>query len=70
MAVDGRYAGHIVISDELKEHSREAIAGLKEAGIRRTVMLTGDNEVTAQGVAAEVGVDEVHAGLLPADAQD
>ena len=67
MAVDGLYAGHIVISDELKEHSREAIAGLKEAGIRKTVMLTGDNEATAQGVAAEVGVDEVHAGLLPAD---
>ena len=67
MAVDGLYAGHIVISDELKEHSREAIAGLKETGIRKTVMLTGDNEATAQGVAAEVGVDEVHAGLLPAD---
>ncbi len=67
MAVDGRYAGHIVISDQLKEHSREAVAGLKEAGISRTVMLTGDNEATAQGVAAAVGVDEVHAGLLPAD---
>ena len=67
MAVDGTYAGHIVISDELKEHAKEAIAGLKANGVRKTVMLTGDNETAANGVAAEVGVDEVRAGLLPAD---
>ena len=67
MAVDGAYAGHIVISDELKEHSKEAIERLKGAGVHRTVMLTGDNEATARGVAEELSVDEVHAGLLPAD---
>lgn len=67
MAVDGSYAGHIVISDELKEHSMEAINGLKSAGVRKTVMLTGDNEATATSIASELHVDEVHAGLLPAD---
>lgn len=67
VAIDGAYAGHIVISDELKEHSKEAIAGLKEAGIRRTVMLTGDNEATAKQIAEYINVNEVHAGLLPAD---
>ncbi len=67
VAIDGEYAGHIVISDELKEHSKEAIAGLKEAGIRRTVMLTGDNEATAKQIAEYINVNEVHAGLLPAD---
>lgn len=67
MAVDGVYAGHIVISDELKEHAREAIDGLKAAGVKKTVMLTGDNEAAAQSIATEVHVDEVHAGLLPAD---
>lgn len=67
MAVDGAYAGHIVISDELKPHSKEAIARLKQSGVRKTVMLTGDNETTARGVATELGLDEFHAGLLPAD---
>lgn len=67
VAIDGAYAGHIVISDELKEHSKEAIAGLKEAGIRKTVMLTGDNEATAKQIAEYINVNEVHAGLLPAD---
>lgn len=67
MAVDGAYAGHIVISDELKEHAKEAIDGLKAAGVKKTVMLTGDNEAAAHSIANEVHVDEVHAGLLPAD---
>lgn len=67
VAVDGAYAGHIVIADELKPHAREALARLKENGVRKTVMLTGDNETTALGVAEEAGVDEVHAGLLPAE---
>lgn len=67
MAVDGAYAGHIVISDELKEHAKEAIDGLKAAGIRKTVMLTGDNEAAAASIANAVHVDEVHAGLLPSD---
>ena len=67
VAIDGEYAGHIVISDELKEHSKEAIAGLKEAGIQKTVMLTGDNEAAAKQIAEYINVNEVHAGLLPAD---
>lgn len=67
MAVDGVYAGHIVISDELKEHAKEAIDGLKAAGVKKTVMLTGDNKAAAEAIAGEVHVDEVHAGLLPAD---
>ncbi len=67
MAVDGRYAGHIVISDVVKPHAREAIAALKAAGVRRTVMLTGDRREVAEAVAAELGVDEVHSELLPGD---
>ncbi len=67
MAVDGKYSGHIVISDELKEHSKEAIAALKKAGVEKTVMLTGDNETVAKAVAAEVGLTDYRAGLLPAD---
>ena len=67
MAVDGRYAGHIVISDVAKPHAREAIAALKAAGVRRTVMLTGDRREVAETVAAELGVDEVHSELLPGD---
>ena len=67
MAVDGRYAGHIVISDMAKPHAREAIAALKAAGVRRTVMLTGDRREVAETVAAELGVDEVHSELLPGD---
>lgn len=67
MAVDGVYAGHIVISDELKEHSREAIERLYRSGVKKTVMLTGDNESTAARVAEDLSVKEVHAGLLPQD---
>ena len=67
MAVDGKYAGHIVISDELKPSSKEAMRELKNAGVRKTVMLTGDAEKVADAVAKEVGLDEYHAGLLPAD---
>ena len=67
MAVDGAYAGHIVISDELKEHAKEDINGLNAAGVKKTVMLTGDNEATARQIANDLRVNEVHAGLLPAD---
>ena len=67
MAVDGRYAGHIVISDVVKPHAREALAQLHRAGVNRTVMLTGDAEKVAEAVAAELGVDEVHSELLPGD---
>ena len=67
MAVDGQYAGHIVISDVVKPHSREAIAQLKKAGVAKTVMLTGDAKRVAESVAAELGVDEVCSELLPAD---
>ena len=67
MAVDGRYAGHILISDIIKPHAKEAIAELKKAGISRTVMLTGDSKRVADQVAAELGIDEVYSELLPAD---
>ncbi len=67
VAVDGKYAGHIVISDQLKATSARAMQALKDAGIRKTVMLTGDSERVAAAVAAEVSIDEYHAGLLPAD---
>ena len=67
MAVAGEYAGHIVISDELKEHSREAMVELRRAGIERTVMLTGDTEEVAASVAKEVGLTDYRAGLLPQD---
>ncbi len=67
MAVGGKYAGHIVISDIVKPQSREAIAALKRAGVNKTVMLTGDSRQVAEQVAAELGIDEVHAELLPAD---
>ena len=67
MAINGSYAGHIVIADEIKPSSAQAIAELKKAGVRKTVMLTGDSEKTAMAVAQQVGVDEVHAGLMPAD---
>lgn len=63
---DGRYLGHIVINDELKADSREAISALKSIGVKRTVMLTGDTLKVAAAVGEAVGVDEVHAGLLPA----
>ena len=67
MAVDGRYAGHIVISDVEKPGARQAIADLKAAGVERTVMLTGDRKQVAEKVAADLGVDEVHSELLPGD---
>ena len=67
LAVDGAYAGHILIADEIKPDAKAAVAALREAGVRRTVMLTGDTQATADAVAAAVGIDEVHAGLLPAD---
>ncbi|WP_186564662.1 heavy metal translocating P-type ATPase [Lawsonibacter celer] len=66
IAVDGIYAGHIVISDELKPDAKQAILALKACGVNRTVMLTGDAQNVAESVAAELGLDEVHAGLLPA----
>ena len=67
MAVDGQYAGHIVISDVVKPHAKEAIAALHRAGVDKTVMLTGDTKRVAEAVAAELGVDEVRSDLLPAD---
>ena len=67
MAVDGRYAGHILISDIIKPHAKEAITELKKAGISRTVMLTGDSRRVADQVASELGIDEVYSELLPAD---
>lgn len=67
MAVDGRYAGHILISDIIKPHAKEAIAELKKAGISRTVMLTGDSRRVADQVATELDIDEVYSELLPAD---
>ncbi len=66
MAVDGQYAGHIVISDVVKPHAKEALAALHKAGVEKTVMLTGDAKKVADAVAAELGVDEVHSELLPA----
>ena len=67
MAVDGQYAGHIVISDVVKPHSKAAIAALKRAGVEKTVMLTGDAKRVADEVAAKLGVDEVRSELLPGD---
>ncbi len=70
VTVDGFYAGHIVISDLPKEDARAAIADLKASGVKKTVMLTGDTDAVARAVAAELGVDEYHAELLPADKVD
>ena len=70
MAIDGKYAGHIVISDVVKPHSGEAIAALKKSGVAKTVMLTGDSKRVAAQVAAELGIDEVHSELLPGDKVD
>ena len=70
VAVDGRYMGHIVISDQIKPEAAQALKALKAAGVERTVMLTGDAQGAAQAVAAQVGVDEVHAQLLPGDKVD
>ena len=67
IAVNGEYAGHILISDEIKEHSKEAIQALKKAGIKQTVMLTGDARKAAVQVAEKIGVDQVYSELLPAD---
>ncbi len=67
MAVDGKYAGHILISDIVKPHAKEAIAELKKAGITKTVMLTGDSKRVADQVAADLGIHEVYSELLPAD---
>jgi Cd2+/Zn2+-exporting ATPase len=67
MAVDGKYAGHILISDLLKPHAAEAITQLKQSGIRKTVMLTGDRKRVAEQVAGELGIDEVYSELLPGD---
>lgn len=67
VAVDGEYFGHIVISDEMKSDAREAVAALKAAGVRRTVMLTGDRREVGEDVAKQLGLDEVHTELLPAE---
>ena len=70
VAVEGRYAGYLLIADVVKPHSAAAIRGLKQAGVRKTVMLTGDAEPVAKAVSAELGLDEYHAGLLPGDKVD
>lgn len=67
VAVDGKYAGHILISDKLKPHAKEAVRDLKKAGITKTVMLTGDMKRVADKVAEELGIGEVYSELLPAD---
>ncbi len=67
VAIDGKYAGHIVISDVIKPHAKQAIQALKAAGVKKTVMLTGDAKKVADQVAAELGVDQVYSELLPAD---
>ena len=67
MAVDGKYAGHILIADIIKPHAKEAIQALKKAGVRKTVMLTGDTKKVADQVADELAIDEVYSELLPAD---
>jgi Cd2+/Zn2+-exporting ATPase len=67
IALDGVYAGHIVISDVVKPHAKEAIRALKSAGVTKTVMLTGDAKTVAEAVAGELGIDEVYSELLPAD---
>ena len=70
VAMEGRYAGYLLIADVVKPHSAAAIKGLKRAGVRKTVMLTGDAEPVAKAVSAELGLDEYHAGLLPGDKVD
>ena len=69
-AIEGMYAGYLLIADVVKPHSAQAIRGLKDAGVRKTVMLTGDAEPVAKAVSAELGLDEYHAGLLPGDKVD
>ena len=70
VAIEGEYAGYLLIADVVKPHSAAAIKGLKQAGVRKTVMLTGDAEPVAKAVSAELGLDEYHAGLLPGDKVD
>ena len=70
VAIEGKYAGYLLIADVVKPHSAAAIQGLKAAGVRKTVMLTGDAEPVAKAVAAQLGLDEYHAGLLPGDKVD
>ena len=70
VAMEGRYAGYLLIADVVKPHSAAAIKGLKQAGVRKTVMLTGDAEPVSKAVSAELGLDEYHAGLLPGDKVD
>lgn len=67
ITVDGEYTGHVVISDKIKDDAAEAVRSLRENGVKKTVMLTGDNEKTAADVAVKLGIDEYHASLLPAD---
>ena len=70
VAIEGMYAGYLLITDVVKPHSAQAIRGLKDAGVRKAVMLTGDAEPVAKAVSAELGLDEYHAGLLPGDKVD
>ena len=70
VAVDGKYEGHILIADRVKPHAADAIRNLKKAGVKKTVMLTGDVKTVADQVAAELGIDEVHSELLPGDKVD
>ena len=70
VAIEGKYAGYLLIADVIKPHSAQAIKGLKAAGVRKTVMLTGDAEPVAKAVASDLGLDEYHAGLLPGDKVD
>ena len=70
VAIEGKYAGYLLIADVVKPHRAQAIKGLKAAGVRKTVMLTGDAEPVAKAVASDLGLDEYHAGLLPGDKVD
>ena len=70
VAIEGQYAGYLLIADVVKPHSAQAIRSLKSAGVRKTVMLTGDAEPVARAVANQLGLDEYHAGLLPGDKVD
>ena len=70
MAVNGTYAGHIVISDIVKPHAKEAVTALKAAGVQKTVMLTGDTRNVAEQAASLLGIDQVYSELLPADKVD
>lgn len=70
VAVDGAYAGHLVVADQIKDSAAPALKALKEAGVRQTVMLTGDDPAVAQSVGQQLGLDQVHAGLLPGDKVD